>query len=112
MKIYFAHSIIDLHSEYEKKCMERIREEFGRDVEIINTKAMLSRVDKLKLGKGDGKGFKEVVKQFEYFIDICDVVVCAKTWNNIAFRGRYSSEVVEEIEYAKTVGKRILEFGD
>lgn len=111
MKIYFAHSICDFNTEYEKLCIELIRKEYPND-DIINTKAMLSREDKLKLGKGGGKGFMEVVKKLEYFIDICDIVICAKTWNDIAFRGRYTPEVDAEIEYAKKAGKKILEFGE
>lgn len=111
MKIYFAHSIYDFNTEYERLCIEFIRKEYPNDG-IVNTKAMLSKEDKLKLGKGGGQGFTKVVKKFEYFIDICDIVICAKTWNNVAFRGRYTPEVEAEIAYAKKAGKKILEFGE
>lgn len=112
MKIYFAHSIFDIHSQYEEKCIEKIKEEFGHDVDIVNTKAMLSRSDRLDLGKISGKKFDGVASKFEYFIDTCDIIVCAKTWNNIAFRCRYSPDVFREIEYARKTGKKIFEFGD
>ena len=115
MKIYFLHSIADLNSEYEKLCMERIAELYP-EAQIINVKAMLSREDKLKLGKGfgscsgGGKGFRSVVEKFGYFIDMSDLVIAAKTWNNVAFRGRYTPEAGAELEYAKRKGKKILEF--
>jgi hypothetical protein len=114
LKIYFAHSIYDLNTEYEKLCLNRIREEFkNKDIEIINTKAMLGKEDKLALiHKRRSKKRMAVISKMSYFIEQCDLMVCAKTWNNLMYRGIYGEEVLLEIDYGLRLGKKIMEFSE
>jgi hypothetical protein len=53
--------------------------------------------------------------EYRYFfpeIMRCELVIVAKCWTDPAWRKKFTPGVLAEIEYAKKLGKSILEFGE
>lgn len=95
MKIYFGHPIPTYNTEYELKCLEKIKELYPR-CEIVNPRDIpIEEEDK------NPKSYIEFMRQMNKYylptIDSCDLVIVAKTKN-----GKISSGVQKEIPYAES----------
>lgn len=109
-KIYFVHSMCDYGTEYEKACLVRLLEDFP-GAKIINPASIKApKID-------ENKGFEEavrdnLVKYYFPYIEDSDLIVAAPAWNHSRLRGQYTLGAKMEIEYAKSIGKRVIEFSE
>jgi hypothetical protein len=102
-KIYYSHAMKDYDTQFELDNMNAIRDKYP-DAIIFNPKELL---------KGDNyitpKNYSEFMKDLEENcypkIDECDIFVVSKYKH-----GKYTTGVKKELEYAKFLGKRILDF--
>lgn len=109
--IFFAHSVQDYNTEYERLCLEKLEEWYPKDkgYEIINPADIFKMIPK----KDIKKGFWYIENTY-YFPMILksELSIVAKCWNDIAWRGRYTPGVRAEIDFARNNYKKILEFSD
>lgn len=106
--IYFAHSMSDYGTEWEKEVLNLLGEKhpFSR---IINPANII-------IGEEDqhirpyGEGFEYLEKKYYYpWIDKAEIVYVAKAFNHKRMRGYYTLGVAKEKEYAEKIGKTIRE---
>lgn len=105
--IYFAHCTADYNTEYEKLCIDKIKNDYPDSV-IINPADISKNID----AEQDGDFWSIEKNYFFPEIDKSDIVVIVKCWNDRSWRGRYTPGVIAEIKYARDLGKKILEFGE
>lgn len=102
--IYFSHSTYDYNDGFEKLAIEHIKEEFGKDVIIINPRYIgMHEGDRKKLS-GSYHDFLDMMEKY-YYVEIgkSDVVVAFKD----SKKGKYSNGVLLEIKYARKIGKTV-----
>ena len=96
MKIYFAHSMDEYDTEYEKECEEIIKSMFPK-CEIVNPKNLVTK-------KGD-TFHDEMRNTFFKAIDMSDIFIAAP----IRTSNKYSTGVLYEIQHAKRNFMEIIE---
>jgi len=102
-KIYFAHSKRNYNSEYEKWCLENIKEQYP-NYEIINPKDI-----KIENSIKSGNSYVDFMNQMRliYFpiIKTCDILIAFPTLND-----KLTSGVNNEIKYAQENNIEIILF--
>ncbi len=98
--IYFSHSVSDYNTDYEKRCLEKIKERFP-GCTIINPKDIHLSNEEIKKIKGNYIDFIEVTtKRFFSKIDECDFVLSFPNQ-----KGTLTSGTITEINYSKQINK-------
>lgn len=103
---YFAHSVLDYNNTvFEIHCLNRIKK-FYPTMNISNPKNIFVTEEYKKKLSGTYYEFMSIMEKY-YFPEIekCDILIAFK----YSKTGKYTSGVIKEIEYAKSIGKEVIE---
>lgn len=100
--VYFARSMKDYGTAYEKQWIDNISDNV---IDISEAIKQIRKEDKYKVYGEDL--YTVELKYFFPLIDKCDYVVAAPAWNHLR-RGKFTAGVVIEIQYALSIGKKVF----
>ena len=105
--IYFCHPVFDNNKEFETKCIKKMKNEFGNDINIVNpfTDIIIPDEDKKKLSGSLDDYIQMLNKYFLPVIDKCDAI-CVFTSDY----QKYADGVFRETQYALRKKKVVVEW--